>query len=64
VPAFELLGDIRALRPEGGGNVPVVAITVLSRMADRGRITAAGFAARLDKPFCPDELLGTIKAIL
>jgi DNA-binding response OmpR family regulator len=39
-------------------------LRTLRRIADRGRITAAGFAARLDKPFCPDELLETIKAIL
>jgi CheY-like chemotaxis protein len=61
---FELLRKIRALGPEAGGSVPIIAITALVTHADRSRILNAGFQAYLPKPFTPDKLLETILAVL
>jgi CheY-like chemotaxis protein len=61
---FAMLQDIRALGPEAGGNVPVVAMTALVRPADRDRMLAAGFQACLPKPFGPDKLVETILTVL
>lgn len=61
---FDLLRDIRALGPDAGGNVPVVAMTALVPRADRARILNAGFQACLPKPFTVDELVETILTVL
>jgi len=61
---FELLRDIRALGPENGGDVPVIAMTAFGRTADRNRTNAAGFQAHLEKPFVPTKLLDAIKSVL
>ena len=61
---FELLRDIRALGSEAGGNVPVIATTILAQRTDRNRITDAGFDYHLDKPFVPNQLLEAIKSLL
>ncbi|MFP3504875.1 ATP-binding protein [Burkholderia sp. SIMBA_062] len=46
---FWLLDHIRHL-PEGGGRLPVVAVTAHAGTADRSRVMAAGFDAYLCKP--------------
>jgi CheY-like chemotaxis protein len=61
---FELLRDIRALGPENGGDVPVIAMTAFGRTADRNRTIAAGLQAHLDKPFVPQKLLDALKSVL
>jgi CheY-like chemotaxis protein len=61
---FELLEDIRALGPENGGSVPVIAMTAFGRVIDRNRAIAAGFKVHLDKPFAPEKLLAAIQLIL
>jgi CheY-like chemotaxis protein len=61
---FDLLRDIRALGPDAGGNVPVVAMTALVPRADRARILNAGFQACLPKPFSVYELVETILSVL
>ena len=61
---FGLLLDIRALGPDTGGNVPVIAMTALVGHVDRRRVLNAGFQAYLPKPFTPDGLLETILAVL
>ena len=61
---FELLHEIRALRPEAGGSVPVIAMTALVTYADRARILNAGFQACLPKPFTPDKLVEAILTVL
>jgi CheY-like chemotaxis protein len=60
---FELLRDIRALGPENGGGVPVIAMTALGRMVDRNRTISAGFQRHLDKPFGPEKLLEAILSV-
>src|ERR1700720_3465047 len=61
---FELLQDIRALGPDNGGDVPVIAMTAFGRTADRNRTVAADFQAHLVKPFVPTKLLDAIKSVL
>jgi CheY-like chemotaxis protein len=61
---FELLREIRALGPEAGGSVPVIAMTAFVTRADRARILNAGFQAWLPKPFTPDKLVETILTVL
>jgi len=61
---FELLREIRALGPEAGGSVPVIAMTALVTHADGRRILNAGFQAYLPKPFTPDRLVETILTVL
>ncbi len=61
---FELLRAIRALGPEAGGSVPVIAMTALVAHADRARMLNAGFQACLSKPFTPAKLVETILTVL
>ncbi|MBV9104522.1 MAG: response regulator [Verrucomicrobia bacterium] len=61
---FELLQEIRSLSLPGAGEVPVIAITGLSRPLDQMRVPAAGFNALLLKPFTPDALLRVISELL
>jgi CheY-like chemotaxis protein len=61
---FELLREIRALGPDAGGNVPVIAMTAFVTSADRARILNAGFQACLPKPFTPDKLVNAILTLL
>jgi CheY-like chemotaxis protein len=61
---FELLQEIRTLDLSSGGEVPVIAITGLSRPLDQMRAPAAGFDALLLKPFTPAALLQIISEVL
>ena len=61
---FGLLGSIRDLGPDAGGNVPVIAMTALVTHADRVRMLNAGFQACLPKPFGPGKLVETILTVL
>ena len=61
---FSLLRDIRALQPDAGGSVPVIAMTALATYADRGRLFDAGFQAFIPKPTTPDKLVKTILNVL
>jgi CheY-like chemotaxis protein len=61
---FGLLIDIRALGPDAGGSVPVIAMTSLVTHLDRARILDAGFEAVLPKPFTPETLVQTILTVL
>jgi CheY-like chemotaxis protein len=61
---FELLREIRSLKPSEGGKVPVIAITGLSTPLDQMRTPAAGFGAILLKPFTPDLLQQVISEVI
>jgi CheY-like chemotaxis protein len=61
---FGLLREIRALGPDAGESVPVIAMTAHIAHADRARILNAGFQAYLPKPFTPDKLVETILTVL
>jgi CheY-like chemotaxis protein len=60
---FELLREIRSLDRSEGGEVPVVAITGLTRALDRMRAPAAEFDALLLKP-SPDALLQVVSEVI
>jgi CheY-like chemotaxis protein len=60
---FQLLRQTRALGPNDGGSVPLVAMTSLTTQADRARILNAGFEAYLSKPFTPNTLTATILTV-
>jgi two-component system CheB/CheR fusion protein len=47
---YRLLGRIRALGPERGGDVPALALTALASEDDRRRAFDAGFQVHLAKP--------------
>ncbi len=47
---YTLIGRVRALPPERGGNVPAVALTAFARAEDRQRALAAGFQLHIPKP--------------
>ena len=61
---FGLLNDIRALGPDAGGNVPVIAMTALVTRLDSGAFLNAGFNAFLPKPFSPETLVEAILTVL
>ena len=61
---FGLLRDIRALRPDAAGSIPVIAMTALVTQADRARIFNAGFHAWVPKPSTPDKLVNAIVTVL
>ena len=58
---FEVLRKIRALGPNAGGSVPVIAMSALVTHASARML---GFQACLPKPFTPEKLLGTILTAL
>jgi CheY-like chemotaxis protein len=61
---FELLREIRALGPDAGGSVPVIAMSAFFSQTDRARTHHADFRACLPKPFTPDELVDKILGVL
>jgi CheY-like chemotaxis protein len=64
VDGFELLRQIRALGPDAGGNVPIIAMSAIFSRADRPHILAAGFQACVAKPFTADQLMQAILSVL
>jgi PAS domain S-box-containing protein len=64
VDGFELLGWVRGLARDAGGQVPAVALTAFARSEDRLRALEAGFSAHISKPVEPSELIATVAAIL
>jgi PAS domain S-box-containing protein len=57
---FELLGKIRALPAEYGGQAPVIALTAFARAEDRQRALDAGFIRHIAKPVEPAELITSV----
>jgi len=47
---YSFLQRLRARGPEGGGDIPALALTALVREGDRARAFAAGFQMHLTKP--------------
>src|SRR5262249_57590654 len=56
---FGLLGEIRGLGPEAGGDIPVIPLTPFVTQADPARILNARFHASLPEPSRPGPLLAT-----
>jgi signal transduction histidine kinase/DNA-binding response OmpR family regulator len=60
---YELLGRIRALSPEEGGQIPAAALTAFGREEDRRRGLDAGFQIHVTKPVEPAELVAVVAAL-
>jgi CheY-like chemotaxis protein len=58
------VGRIRALEREGGGHVPIVALTAHAMEEDRLRLLNSGFDGYLAKPTRIRELLAEMKRCL
>jgi CheY-like chemotaxis protein len=59
--AFWLLRQVRALKPEAGGEIPVIAIG--GTAGDRERCLAAGMDAYVSKPLRAEELFAAIDRV-
>lgn len=57
---YQLLGRIRTLGPERGGDVPALALTALAGDDDRRRAVEAGFQMHLAKPVDRKRLLAAL----
>ena len=57
---YTLLRRIRALTPERGGRTPAAALTAYAGREEAARARAAGFEARVVKPFEPAELVRVV----
>jgi two-component system, chemotaxis family, CheB/CheR fusion protein len=54
---FALIGQVRALAADQGGQIPAVAITAYVSDRERQRAIDAGFQVHLAKPIDPDQLI-------
>lgn len=57
---YSLIGKIRALLNEEGGQIPAIALTAHVRAEDRLRALSSGFDAQVSKPLEPVELITVI----
>ncbi len=57
---YEFVKQLRALEPQRGRDVPVVALTALARSEDRRRAMLAGFDLHMAKPAEPAELVAVV----
>jgi PAS domain S-box-containing protein len=53
---YELIRQVRAMKPEQGGRTPAVALTAYARAEDRVHAIQAGYQAHVPKPAEPAEL--------
>jgi CheY-like chemotaxis protein len=61
---YQLLERIRALEPDHGGLVPVIAVTAFQRLEDYSKALEPGFDFFLVKPVNPDELIRATADVL
>lgn len=61
---YALLGQVRLLTKEQGGQVPAIALTAYARDEDSERALAAGFQKHLAKPIEPTVLIAAIAALV
>ena len=57
---FSLIGRIRRLTDEQGGNTPAIALTAYARAEDRVRALRSGFQMHIAKPVEPAELIAVV----
>jgi PAS domain S-box-containing protein len=60
---FVLIGKVRALEPESGGNTPAAALTAYVRDEDRSRALDAGYQAHVPKPVDPSALATVVAGL-
>jgi PAS domain S-box-containing protein len=61
---YALIGKIRALTSEEGGDIPAIALTAFAAAQDRERTFEAGFQKHLSKPVEPVQLAKEVARIL
>lgn len=61
---YQVLERIRALEPDQGGSVPVIAVTGFQRLEDYAEALDSSFDFFLVKPVNPDELIRAIADLL
>ena len=61
---FELLREIRGLKPDVRGNVPIIAMTAFATRTEHARLMDRGFQAYMQKPFTVEKLLAAVLAVL
>jgi CheY-like chemotaxis protein/anti-sigma regulatory factor (Ser/Thr protein kinase) len=60
---FALIGQVRSLGADRGGNIPAVALTAFTRDEDRAHALSAGFQRYVMKPVAPDELVAVVASL-
>jgi PAS domain S-box-containing protein len=63
VDGFELIGWVRALPREAGGQLPAIALTAFARPEDRLKALEAGFSTHISKPVEPAELIAAVASV-
>ncbi|BAZ69494.1 MAG: response regulator [Pelatocladus maniniholoensis HA4357-MV3] len=61
---YTLIGKIRELKAEKGGNVPAIALTAYADSEDRILALEAGFQIHIAKPVDPDNLVAAVANVL
>jgi PAS domain S-box-containing protein len=60
---FELIGWVRALPRDEGGQLPAIALTAFARPEDRLKALEAGFSTHISKPVEPGELIAAVASV-
>ena len=60
---FALIGKVRTLAPEQGGNIPAAALTAYIRDEDRQQALAAGYQTHIPKPVDPATLARAVAGL-
>ncbi len=60
---YALIGKIRALSPEQGGNIPAAALTAYAAETDRHKSSAAGYQIHIAKPVDPAAIVTAVAEI-
>jgi CheY-like chemotaxis protein len=60
---YALIGKIRGLSTEEGGDVPAIALTAFARSEDRTKALQTGFLVHVSKPVEPSELAATVASV-
>ncbi|MCD2516406.1 ATP-binding protein [Massilia sp. G4R7] len=60
---FELIGWVRALPRDAGGQLPAIALTAFARPEDRLKALEAGFSTHISKPVEPGELIAAVASV-
>jgi PAS domain S-box-containing protein len=61
---YQLIGKVRRLKLDHGGNIPAVALTAYARTQDRMRALAAGYQTHVAKPVEPAELALVVATVV
>ena len=60
---YSLIGRVRALPADQGGQTPALALTAYARTADRVRVLRSGYQIHLPKPVEPTELIVAVASL-